>query len=254
MSKNFELLQQAGVGLATVPSVTDDAATRETKSQEFTGALETTSSIAPTVRDETLKIVQTLFLGQGAMAPRSVVFASVDSKSGCGTLCSVVARLLAESVSGSVCLLEANLRTPALAGSLGVPSYSGLADSLRQDSSISGFARRVERENLWLIPAGSQSAEATSLLSRERMQGRIAELRKEFHYVLITAPSLSTYADGIVLGGLADGLVLVLEANQTRRESALRIVESLRAQKILLLGAVLNNRTFPIPSALYERI
>jgi len=46
----------------------------------------------------------------------------------------------------------------------------------------------------------------------------------------------------------------VLEANATRRESALRIAETLRATQIRVLGAVLNKRTFPIPEGLYNRL
>jgi Mrp family chromosome partitioning ATPase len=86
------------------------------------------------------------------------------------------------------------------------------------------------------------------------MKERLAELRSAFDYVLIDAPPLNSYADAMVFGRLADGVVLVLEANATRREAALRVAESLRSAKISVLGAVLNKRTFPIPSALYKRL
>jgi len=58
----------------------------------------------------------------------------------------------------------------------------------------------------------------------------------------------------MVLGRMVDGVVLVLEANSTRREVALRVTESLKAMNIPVLGAVLNNRTFPIPAAVYKRL
>jgi Mrp family chromosome partitioning ATPase len=86
------------------------------------------------------------------------------------------------------------------------------------------------------------------------MKERIAELRSAFDYVLIDAPPLNSYADAMVFGRLTDGVVLVLEANATRREAAVRVTESLQATRIPVLGAVLNKRTFPIPSALYKRI
>ena len=71
---------------------------------------------------------------------------------------------------------------------------------------------------------------------------------------MIDSPPLSTYSDGIVLGQLSDGVVMVLEANSTRREAALRVAEGLRARQIKVLGAVLNKRTFPIPEGLYHRL
>jgi Mrp family chromosome partitioning ATPase len=86
------------------------------------------------------------------------------------------------------------------------------------------------------------------------MKTRITELRKEFDYVLIDSAPLNTYADGVVLGQLADGLVLVLEANSTRREAAVKVAENLRAAQVRILGAVLNKRTFPIPESVYDRL
>jgi Mrp family chromosome partitioning ATPase len=86
------------------------------------------------------------------------------------------------------------------------------------------------------------------------MKTRIDELRGEFDYVLIDSPPLNIYADGVTLGKLADGLVLVLEANSTRREAAARVAENLRAAQVRVVGAVLNKRTFPIPESLYHRL
>jgi Mrp family chromosome partitioning ATPase len=86
------------------------------------------------------------------------------------------------------------------------------------------------------------------------MRDRFQELRKEFDYIVMNAPPLNVYADGMVLGRLMDGVVVVLEANASRREAALRVTNSLRTTNIPILGAVLNNRTFPIPEAVYKRL
>ena len=70
--------------------------------------------------------------------------------------------------------------------------------------------------------------------------------------MLIDSPPLNTYSDGVAVGQMADGLVLVLEANSTRRDAAAKIAENLRASQIRILAAVLNKRTFPIPGSLYN--
>jgi Mrp family chromosome partitioning ATPase len=199
-------------------------------------------------------LVQRLFLSQGESAPKTVMFAAIDSKNQCSWLCAMIAKLLAESVSGSVCLVEGNFRTPSLPYVLGVPNHHGLADSLRQRGPIREFAKPIGRDNFWLLSAGSHGQDSTSLLNCDQMKERVLELRKEFDYLLIDTPPLSLYTDGMIFGQLTDGMVLVLEANETRREVALRVTESLRALRIPLLGAVLNNRTFPIPAAIYKRI
>jgi Mrp family chromosome partitioning ATPase len=110
-------------------------------------------------------------------------------------------------------------------------------------------------ENLWLLSSGSLAAgqvESASLLNSETMKVRISELRNEFDYVLIDSAPLSAYVDAVMLGQLADGLVMVLEANATRRETAVRIADALRASNVRIVGAVLNKRTFPIPESVYS--
>jgi len=57
-----------------------------------------------------------------------------------------------------------------------------------------------------------------------------------------------------VMGASTDGLVLVLKANSSRRETARGAIHDLRTAKVRVLGAVLNQRTFPIPQSIYDRL
>src|SRR4029077_13725379 len=109
-------------------------------------------------------------------------------------------------------------------------------------------------DNLWLLSCGSTSVGSFAVLERDRLKLRLSGLAEEFYYTRIDTPRLNQYDDAVVLGQFADGLVLVLEANATRREPALRVMENLRAAQVQVLGAVLNKRTFPIPEVLYQRI
>jgi Mrp family chromosome partitioning ATPase len=116
------------------------------------------------------------------------------------------------------------------------------------------FLKPVRSERIWFLSSGSLAADSPNLLSSERIKARFAELRKEFEFVIIDAPPLTRYSDAIALGQLSDGLVLILEANSTRREAALAAAESLRSFGIKIIGAVLNKRTFPIPEKIYRRL
>jgi capsular exopolysaccharide synthesis family protein len=248
MSKNFELMQQAGSEVEhdrTIPLVDRDANSHSSK----IGL--TQDQVA---REESLKLVQRIFLGQDAKRAYAVVFAGIDPGNGCTGVCGDTARVLAESVPGSVCLVDANLYAPSQAQFFGVTNHWGLTDALLKEGPIRGFAKQVYRDNLWLLSCGSSAAQSPNLLSSEQLKKRFAELRKEFDYILVDVPPLNQYADATALGQIADGLVLVLEANSTRKESALKAIETLRGAKIEVLGAVLNKRTFPIPEFLYRRL
>jgi len=204
--------------------------------------------------DEALRLVQQIFLLQTQEPPRVVVFASVDHGNGCSQICASVAEILAKNAPRPVCLVEANFRSPSLPGVFGTTNHYGLTDALLRKEPISSFVKPLSQENLWLLSAGKLAEDSPELFSSSHFQQRIAELRQEFEFVLVDAPPLTQYSDAIAIGQQADGLVLVLEANSTRREAASVITKNLRAAEIPILAAVLNKRTFPIPEKLYNRL
>lgn len=103
-----------------------------------------------------------------------------------------------------------------------------------------------------MIPAGLGRPGVYS--STERYRERFAELREAFDYILISAPALSRETEATLIGQVADGVVLVVEANHTRRETVRRAKEQLESANVRLLGAVLDQRTFPIPERIYKRL
>jgi capsular exopolysaccharide synthesis family protein len=204
--------------------------------------------------DSTLGLVQRIFLQRTEESPRMVVFAGIDHGNGCSEIAVSVAETLARNASGAVCLVEANFRSPSLSAMLETTNYHGLTDALLEVDPVRSFIKRVCNDSLWLLSSGPLAADSPSLLTSERMRERFAELREEFDFVIVDAPPMTRYADAIALGLLSDGVVLVLEAENTRREAARIAVENLRSSKIRILGAALNKRTFPIPEKIYRRL
>jgi Mrp family chromosome partitioning ATPase len=251
MSRNFELIQQLGqvssVGATHV--ATPRVETETVKAIQHGTRLD----FDQVAREEALRLVQRVFLLQTQDPPHLVVFAAIDKGSGCSEICARVAETLVNNVSGSICLVEANFRSPSLPEMFGTTNHFGLTEALLREGPIRSFAKPLGNKNLWLLSCGSLAVDSANLLNSERIKARFQELREEFDYVLIDAPPMSRYADAMALGKLADGLVLVLEANSTRREAAMRVTESLSQAQIRVLGAVLNKRTFPIPESLYRR-
>lgn len=254
MSKNFELLQRAQYGRKVAPVVEFDTAPKTELTTALGASHAAPLNVGRMAKDESLKLVQRLFLAKSSPAIRTVVFAGIDHGNGCSKICADAAATLAANTAGTVCIVDANLRSPTLPEMFGVTNHFGLSDALRMDGPARRFARQLRPDNLWLLSCGSTMVGSSAVLDRDRLKLRLSGLREEFDYILIDTPPLNQYDDAVVLGQFADGLVLVLEANATRREPALRVMENLRAAQIQVLGAVLNKRTFPIPEALYHRI
>lgn len=202
----------------------------------------------------TRRLVQQIFPRHTPGCPRVVVFAGIDHGNGCSQVAISASEILSENGPGAVCLVEANFRSPALAGMLRSPNYHGMTDALLREGPVRSFMNPVCDDRFWLLTCGPAATDSLNLLTSQRMGARFAELREEFDFVIVDAPPLTRYADAVALSQLSDGIVLVLEAESTRRTVALAAAENLRSSGITILGAVLNKRTYPIPEKIYRRL
>jgi capsular exopolysaccharide synthesis family protein len=256
MSRNFELLQKIGKE-QDVFEPEDILIAQDTPEPviENPAILQApVLNIGAKELEEVSKLVQRVFLLPGGQSPRSVVFMGTEPGNGCSWMCARTAEVLASQITGRVCLVDANLREPAQHEMFGVSNEHGLADSLRLTESIGHYVQRLSRPNLFLVSAGSTGENWQGLISSDRMRLRLSELRNEFDYVLIDSAAMSVGSDGVALGCAADGVVLVLKANSSRREWARKAVQELKTARAQVLGAVLNERTYPIPEAIYKKL
>jgi hypothetical protein len=178
-------------------------------------------------------LVAQLFVPGWPRPARQVVFCGVEETALAARVCWLTAQELALQVPGRVGLAEADPDAPALEELLGVTS---------------GDREWPLVENLWLARRGNLASTTVEL------RARLGELRREFEYTVIHGPPVGGNTQGGLLGGIADGVVLVLQAHVTRRAAALQAKEALRSVNARLLGVVLDQRTFPIPERIYRRL
>ena len=100
-------------------------------------------------------------------------------------------------------------------------------------------------ENLWRVPFGVFEAESNNATAERPALAA-------FHYLLFGA-NIGDCATPLFCKA-CDGAVLVITANHTRREAALRAKETLLGSNAELLGAVLVDRSFPVPELIYRRL
>jgi Mrp family chromosome partitioning ATPase len=251
MSRNFELLYQMNKTQEILQTDAEPAVVPLVPVDVTTGA--PTLELDGMAREEISKLVQRLFQ-MPDKTTRHVVFTSMESGDGCSWICSRVGEILAGQVAGSICLVDCSLRAPSLHRQFKVENHYGLADALSGDGPIRQYAQQLSRPNLWLLSGGAINEGSQVLLTSDRMRARIAELRAEFNYVLMDVASFNVCNHAMIFGGLSDGVVLVLKANSTRRDATREVMQQLEASKVRLLGAVLNQRTFPIPERIYNKL
>lgn len=237
-SRNFELLSQAQKdqllfeGTASPAAVPTELAPPPA---EYSGG-------------EIFKLVQRLFLADGALAPRAVVFCAVEQRSEDSWICARAAELLASHTQGSsVCVMDANLASPSLHDYFDVENRGGLAGAILETGPVKDFTRSLGRGYLQLMSAGvlSPGAAANELLASGRLRARMSELRASFDYMLVDAPPAATGSVTAHLAALVDGVILVVEPSFTPRQAAREAKENVEAAGGRVLGVVLHRRGLP---------
>lgn len=194
-------------------------------------------------QEQIRSLVRQIFSPHAAHPIRQVVFSAVESNSEVAGMCRRVGETLAGERVGAVAIVGTGALFSA-SGCIHDPAAECTNDDRSMDYRKVGA--RVRR-NCWLVPAAGYD-DAPSLLAF------LAAIRKEFEYSVVAAPAIGESGYAMTMAQYADGLVLVVSAHNTRRATAHRVKQAVDDAEVRLLGAVLSDREFPIPEALYRRL
>ena len=137
---------------------------------------------------------------------------------------------LAELPGAEVVVVDANLHDPGLEEYLEMPRRQGLADLLDGRLDLDQAIRATSVDGLSILGAGTLPRNPSELLASERMQTVLNALKQHYRYVLIDTPEAMATSDASLLGGVADGIILVVRLATTPKsyvERTFGLLESL---------------------------
>ena len=216
---------------------------REALSVPLLGALPRVPSLrwlsrgAELKMEEQLRVARTNVLhalSQGGR--RVVVVTSAGPQEGTSVTAASLARVLALS-GHRVVLVGGDLRAPGTAGLQGSP---GLADVLTGSAYLGEALVKGSVEGLELLPAGRMPANPSELLGAPMMRDLLRELAAD-RLVIIDAPPVLRFTDGVVLAARAGGVSLVARAGRTSAEDLHEAALAIEQGGGRMLGVVLNN-------------
>lgn len=153
---------------------------------------------------------------------------------------STVASRLAVSLAAAgarVLLIDADLRRPSLHRQFGVAHGGGFSLLLAGEQQTPA---KTVFPNLDLLWAGERPPNPADLLHSPALDWYVTEARKRYDWILFDAPPVARFADTLVLGEHADGVVLVVRDRVSERAEITTALRRMQAISNRLIGFVLN--------------
>ncbi|MBN2185764.1 MAG: CpsD/CapB family tyrosine-protein kinase [Candidatus Krumholzibacteriota bacterium] len=187
---------------------------------------------------------------------RVIMFTSAVKGEGKTLISSYLARILAMSGSDDILMIDCAVNEPRLHKLFGVENDKGIIDYLFGDAEIEDIIKNADGGLLDIIPAGSLRLPdiTPTLFKSQRMRDLITDTGSRYDYVLIDTSAILESPETPVIGSCANGIALVVEAGQTKREVVKRAILMVEKLEGRFLGSILNRKKFYIPEFIYRRV
>lgn len=171
--------------------------------------------------------------------PKVIVLTSPGAGEGKSTVCCNLGVVLAQAGKNTL-IADCDFRKPAVHRFFGRRNLYGLGDILigeREPQEV--WTEPIDR--LKVISVGPIPPNPTELLGSQRFSEFLANMRQKFDYVLVDAAPVGPVSDAAILANQGDGILLVIDAQHTRKTSVRQAMRNLEPVGATVLGTVMNN-------------
>lgn len=187
-------------------------------------------------------------LDQAASGERRKVIAVTSPAAGDGKTTTAInlAVTMAQTSDSRVLLIDADLRRPLVATSLGLdnaatPGLSGML--LDPQIALASMVQQMPFD-LAMIPAGPPPDNAYRALDSPRLGELLAEARESYDHVILDTPPVVLVPDCQSLSRWVDGILIVVSAHHTPRKLLAEALNATEPEKVL--GIVFNRDDRPL--------
>ena len=153
-----------------------------------------------------------------------------------------------------VLLIDADLRKGRIHELFGMLNLKGLSNYLEGEATLDDIVRKTPIPGLEVITCGYIPANPSELLGSKKMIDLIEKAKADYDFVIIDGPPVIPLTDAAVMGTSVDGVVIVAQAGRTKREVVKQTELLLTQAGCNILGYILTNVEYYIPSYYYRYV
>jgi capsular exopolysaccharide synthesis family protein len=202
---------------------------------------------------EEYRAVRTSLLAQNPDERFCYLITSANVGEGKSVTAANLALVMAERIDRRTILVDCDLRKHMLANYLSADNVPGMVELLHTKATLKQAIQPTVYPNLFFLPAGEvPEEEVAELVGRPELEEIVAELRRQYDYVIFDSPPINVVSDAGMLGQAAGEALLVVRMHKTHRESVDKALRLLHAANVKPAGIILTHRRFLIPNYLYR--
>ncbi len=164
---------------------------------------------------------------------------SPGPEDGKSTVSTNLAVVMAQAKS-RVLIIDCDLRKPVIHKYFDLDNIRGLTNLLVQDLEIEDAVYATEVEGLFVIPSGPIPPNPSELLGSSKMVELLEKVAAAYDVVILDAPPVIAVTDAVILAPMADSVLLVLRAGNSRIDMAREARDRLVRTGARSIGVVLN--------------
>jgi len=151
-----------------------------------------------------------------------------------------LATVIASKIDHTVLLVDCDLRNPTMHKYFGLTPEVGLVDYLKGTIELEDALINTGIGRMTLLPAGTPPDNPVELLSSNRMQQLIKDIKERYRnrYIIIDSTPVLTTAESIAIASQVDGVIFVVRERMVPKKDVTQALSLLKGAN--LLGVVLN--------------
>lgn len=157
-------------------------------------------------------------------------------------------------IDRKILLVDCDLRKGYMHMLLGMENNVGMAEYLVSKATLEQIIRKTQIAGLDFISCGAVPVNPSELLGSKKMVEFLNIVKQNYDFIIMDTPPIIPLTDAAVLGEIVDGVVLVVQAGRTKREVVKQSELLLTQADCNILGFVLTNVEYYIPSYYYKYV